>query len=129
MKVKPWQIAVIVLGLAIGLGSVIYSAASTDASPVKSIEYLVDVETGDLYRADLRMRAVLLPARHPETHRICLVRIRQDDGGKWSVSKRDRSLLSMLDKDVVNKAVDQETGDLLMPAKAPVEYLPVKKSP
>jgi hypothetical protein len=129
MNVKPWQIIVIVLGLLIGVGSVVYMLATTDGPRVKTIMYLVDVETGELYRADLEKLAVALPGQHPISHRTCLVRIIKDDSGKWVVGKRDRGLFAQLDKDVQNKAVDPETGELLMPAKTPVEYAPVKKAP
>lgn len=124
MKPKLWQIVVIVAGLLVGTGSVVYALVSGNRSPVKNVIHCVDVETGTVYRINMSSTRVILPARHPETGRICLVRVGQDENGKWHVKDRDLGMLSMLDPDVKNTAVDAESGAIKAEVKNPVPYVP-----
>jgi hypothetical protein len=124
MSVKPWQIAVIVLGLLAAIGLIVYTLSTSEGPHVNSVLYLVDVESGDLYQADLEKHAVPLPAPHPVSHKVSLVRINKNADGKWAVSKRDKNLLGQLGKDVQNKAVDPDSGDLVTPIKTFADYSP-----
>lgn len=124
MKVKPWQFVVIALGLLVGAGSLGYLVFFTDGAPqVKQLMHCVDVETGEIYRINTEKNRLVLPARHPQTGRVCLLRIKKDDQGKWFVDGRDLGTIKLLDEGVENKAVDAQTGDLLLPVKEPVEYV------
>jgi hypothetical protein len=64
----------------------------------------------------------MLPARHPSTGRVCLVRVSKDEQGAWYVKPRDRQTLSMLDTDVKNTAIDADSGELHASPKDPIEY-------
>lgn len=118
MKPKLWQVALIVVGLLVGIGSVVYSIVTAETVPITNVTHCVDVETGDLYKIEF---PVILPAAHPTTGVRSLVRVK-NDGGKWYVSGRDLELIRLLDKGVQNKVVDTETGDLKVEIKAPIAY-------
>ncbi len=86
--VKPWQLAVIVLGLLGGTGLLVWNA--TGEKRLRKVDELVlmDVVTGDRFVADVRgRRAVILPAKHPETMEYTLLPIAQDDDGKWRIHR------------------------------------------
>jgi hypothetical protein len=117
MKVKPWQIAVIVIGLLVGLGSVVYQLLAPSGPDLPDSMLLIDVETGQLYRADISGKGVMLPARRPETGKIALLRVRSEDGGKYYVADRDLGLLQYLDQGIEVKAIDVESGDVLVSSK------------
>lgn len=124
MKAKPWQIALIVIGLAVGLGSAAWFAFSGDDVKLDRRYYLVDVETGDIYEVDSTKHRLVLPAMHPETGRVCLIGIHRLEDGTWEVPGRDLSSISQLEKGVQVKAVDRETGRLVNPAGEPKRYAP-----
>jgi hypothetical protein len=126
MQVKPWQMIVIVLGLLIGGGGILWASLGNESVDVSHVIHCVDVETGQIYRIDTSKSPVVLPARHPTTGRICLVRCSKDEHGSWIVGPRDRSTLAMLDKDVKNVAINSETGELQGTIKAPIDYVKAK---
>jgi hypothetical protein len=123
MKPKTWHIIVIAVGLLVGLGSVGYFLATRQTDVVTHVIYCIDVETGEMYKIDTQKFPVVLPARHPSTGRVCLVRVSKDEHGAWYVKPRDRQTLSMLDADVKNTAIDAESGELHAAAKEPIEYI------
>lgn len=122
MKVKPWQMIVIALGLLIGGGSAAYTLLSGDSVDLTHQYYLIDVENGDLFRVDSKKYRLMLPARHPATGRISLVAVSRGDDGKWLVSPRDRETLKSLDQGVQNNAIDPDSGELTLTPKSPVDY-------
>ncbi len=122
MKAKSWHIVVIAVGLLVGLGSLVYQLVSGEPDVVVHQIHCVDVETGDLYRIDTKKTRVILPARHPQTGRICLVRVTKDEHGKWFVKSKDLQTLTMLDEGVKNNFVDASSGDLTAEMKAAVDY-------
>lgn len=127
MKPKIWQITVIVAGLLVGAASIVYSLAQL-RSPVQTVIHCVDVETGDVYRIDTSATPVILPARHPESGRINLVRVVKDESDHWLVVPRDLAMLNMLDDGVRNQVVDAETGSV-SGAKGTIQaYRPVKRN-
>ncbi len=121
MKVKPWQIAVIILGFLVGGGFIAYTLAAPETADVNYVKYYIDVETGVVYRLDTRKHAIGVPGRDPKGQ-IRLVRLSKDDKGQWFVSGRDRSTIAMLDKTVKNAMIDEQTGDLLSKPKSAVDY-------
>ncbi len=121
MKVKPWQIAVIVLGFLVGGGFIAYTLASPEAGDVNYVKHYIDVETGDIYRLDTRKHAIGVPGRDPKGH-IRLVRLSKKESGEWFVSGRDCTTISMLDKNVKNVMIDEQSGELLSKPKSPVDY-------
>lgn len=118
MKPKPWQIGLIVLGLLVGTGSVVYSIVTTQSVPITNVTHCIDVETGELYRIDF---PVILPAKNPTSGRRSLIRVRQE-GGKWFASGRDLETLRLMDKGVVNKVVDEQSGDVKGDVKTALAY-------
>jgi hypothetical protein len=123
MKVKPWQVALIVVGLLACAASIIWTLSNSDAPKINHVLHYVDVETGDIYGVDLDKQNIGVPARNPETGKMSLVRLAKKDGGGWCVDAHDRGTLRALDKGVQNKVVDEKTGDLIGPAKDPVAYV------
>lgn len=121
MKVKLWQIAVIILGFLVGGGFIAYTLASPESGDVNYVKHYIDVETGDVYRLDTRKHAIGVPGRDPKGQ-IRLVRLSKKENGDWFVSDRDRSTIAMLDKNVKNAMIDEQTGDLLSKPKSPVDY-------
>lgn len=117
MKVKPWQIALIVIGLLVGAGSTIYTLLGSGGPQLADSVLLIDVETGQLYRASTRSKAIMLPARRPSDGKIALLRVRVDDQGKYYVTDRDLRLIDALDKGIEVKAVATDSGDIAEPSK------------
>lgn len=126
MKVKPWQIAVIVIGLLVGVGSAMYQLLTSSGPKLSDSMLLIDVETGEVFRASTTGNGIMLPARRPDTGKIALLRLRKDDEGKYYVTPRDLSLLQFLDKDVEVKAINADTGDVVNPPKDIKAYNPKK---
>jgi hypothetical protein len=117
MKIKPWQVAVIVIGILVGVGSAVYQLITPSGPRLPDSMLLIDVESGQVYRANTRGRSVMLPARRPDTGKIALLRLRTDDEGKHYVSGRDLSLLQYLDQGVEVKAINPESGDVIQASK------------
>jgi hypothetical protein len=122
MKAKPWQIALIVIGLAVGIGSAAWFSFGGDDVRLPTTHFLVDVESGEIFEFDSRKHQLVLPARHPETGRSTLIRLIKDDEGNWYVSERELGLLRIMDKDVKVQAIDPSTGNLTGQAPRPKTY-------
>jgi len=122
MKAKPWQIALIVIGLAVGLVSAAWFVLGGDEVQLDRRYFLIDVETGDIYDVDSKKYRLVLPAMHPESGRVVLVGVQKDATGVWFVPPRDRASIAQLGKDVQVKAVDKETGTLLLSGSKPTPY-------
>lgn len=123
MKAKPWQIALIVIGLAVGLGSVVWFAASGDTVRLSQQYYLIDVESGELFDVDSSKYKLMLPARHPDTGRITLVGVSKDEDGSWYVPRRQLGLLRQLEAGVEVKAIDSDSGELRSTPGKPRRYV------
>ncbi len=123
MTAKPWQIALIAVGLVVGIASVVYNAVASGGPNLRHQYFLIDVQSGQVYEVDARRTRLILPATNPETGKISLVGIEKDEKGQWIVNPKDRAALAQLDQGVVNSVVDAETGTLKSPAKAPITYV------
>ena len=122
MKVKPWQVTLVVAGLVVGTSSLAYSLLSRGEAELPHSMNVIDVETGELYTIDTTKYHVVVPVEHPKTKRICLVGVIKDGDGKWVVNRRSLETLSLLDPDVKNVAVNAETGEIQIPTKGPAKY-------
>ena len=122
MKAKPWQIALIVIGLAVGLVSAAWFVLGGDEVQLDRRYFLIDVETGDIYDVDSKKYRLVLPAMHPESGRVVLVGVQKDDTGVWFVPPRDLESVRQLDKSVQVKAIDPATGGVVNPAGKPKRY-------
>ena len=97
-NVKPWQIVLVVVALAAIAFSAfrIIGTESIDSQLADSL-MLVDAQTGQRYTANLKGKnAVFLPARNPETEKIALLPIYEEDG-QWFVWERYRSAIDQIE--------------------------------
>lgn len=124
MKIKSWQIGVIVVGLLVGVGSIAYTLTTGGGATIADHYFLVDVETGDLYKVNTKKYALYMPALRPGSDRRTLVPVQQQDG-VWHVGSNWLNPADM-PEDVEFKAVDRNTGEVSSGAKAPVWYTPPK---
>ena len=121
MKSKPWQIMVIVLGLVIAGGVTAWNLIGSEDGEIPDSYYLIDVESGQIYRVNRQRVRLAIPAPNPETGRIALIGLSKDDKGFY-VSDRDLGTIKVLDEGVKNNAVDAQTGELKDPSKPIVDY-------
>jgi hypothetical protein len=122
MKAKPWQIAVIVIGLLVAAGFMTWSFVGSDSGDVPRYYFLVDVESGQIYRVDRnKYSGMLIPAINPETGKRSLIGLAKDDKGFY-VTPRDVESIKGLEKDIKNNVVDAATGELKAEAKQPIEF-------
>lgn len=109
MKVKPWQIAIIVIGLLVGIGSGLWTLLGGGGPEVSYSLTLVDVETGDLFEvADYRETKFVLPAARPGSEARALLPVEKDADGSWYLT--DRGLQSLGAVTVPTEAVDEDSG-------------------
>ncbi|MFN7022409.1 MAG: hypothetical protein ACK4WH_13925 [Phycisphaerales bacterium] len=115
MKAKPWQVALIAVSLLAAAASTIYTLMTGD--PVRPVThvFLIDVESGKIYKADIR-KSLTIPARRPDGNRErALLRLDVDDSGRYYVNRRDRDSIGALDPEVEVKAINPSSGELLNP--------------
>jgi hypothetical protein len=88
-EARPWQVAVVVVGLLVLIGSVVYQCTSRNEVELADSVILVDVTTGELIEAAYPGRAVGFPATHPDSGARTLMPAVQDpETGRWSVEGR-----------------------------------------
>lgn len=119
MKIKSWQMAVIVIGLLVGVSSALFTVFSGEKVQLTDELRGIDVESGQVY---LIKPPASWPMPNPETKKYTIVRLKQDDQGIWHVSGRDMQQLDYIDKDTKVVHVDRNSGDLISP-KDPVRYV------
>lgn len=122
MKVKGWQIAIVVIGLLVGGWSLVSSLMAPGEVQINHIIHAVDVESGVVFRIDTLKHPVVIPAPNPATGKFSLLRVKKDEAGHWVVTGRDLSQLRQLAPDIVNKVVDPSSGELKDGTVAPVDY-------
>jgi hypothetical protein len=93
-NIKPWQIVLIIVALAVlGFSVWKFGVSSNPENQLAGSLTLVDVETGQLYRASIRgEKTLLLPARRPGTELQALVPVFEDNG-EWYLFERYRGVL------------------------------------
>ena len=91
MDAKPWQIAVIVVGLLGGCALLGWNLFGGKSIGTQDEVLLMDVITGDRFIADTSgRRGVLIPARNPDTQKFTLLPIVKDEKGQWRVDRLDQ---------------------------------------
>jgi hypothetical protein len=113
MQAKRWQIVLIVIGLAGGGALLAYHAMSGPELALPHRVYLVDVATGQAYVADTSERTLTVPTANPETGKVSLIPVFEEEDGTWRASTRYLSALGQMEAE--NKVVDPETGALAAP--------------
>jgi hypothetical protein len=115
---KPWQIALIVVGLLAGIVGVVFAISSGDRVAMADSVVLVDVTTGDLYRVSVENRSITIPMKHGETGERVLLHARKDEAsGRWAVPERYRPALVQF-SDVETIEIDRESGEIDIPESA-----------
>ncbi len=105
--VKPWQLAVIVIGLLVGGGLIAWQGLTSKEVSLADSIMLVDVTTGEIFQAPLPTgRTVGFPAKNPKTGKETLLPATQVDG-KWFVGSRYREFV----KDIVQGAGASSAAD------------------
>jgi hypothetical protein len=98
--IKPWQLAIILIGLVVGGGLITWQTASSDQVKLADAILLVDVTTGEIIDAPFPSgRPVMFPGKNPKSGKATLLPATQEEG-KWFVGSRYRSAV----KEVVEAA-------------------------
>lgn len=110
-QAKPWQIAVVALGLIGGVGGVVYSFRSNPGLNLADSVPMVDVMTGELYDFEVPKKGSLVfPEINPTTGKETLFPIIKDDAGNWKLAERYAGGLKLLKAKPEELAVDSATG-------------------
>ena len=88
-NVKPWQIVLFVVAVAVLIFSVWkFGFSNSIQSQLANEMMLVDVQTGQLYVRDLSgNKSFIIPSRNPETDEISLLPVLEVDG-EWILNER-----------------------------------------
>ncbi|MDF1808571.1 MAG: hypothetical protein P1U42_02645 [Phycisphaerales bacterium] len=96
-NVKPWQIILIVLAL----GALVFTVMKFGFKPSVESQMansmtLVDVETGQLYVANLGGKnTIIVPMRHPDSDEVALLPVFEEDG-EWFLWERYRDAMGQI---------------------------------
>jgi hypothetical protein len=121
---KPWQIAVIVIGLLAGAGMIVVSAFTGDAPRLAKSLTVVDVETGDLFEIDVGKGMISFPIKNPNNSKLSLMPVYKGDGGNWFVASRYLNDISSL-AGVKPEAIDAASGKVAKVGSGP-KYITVE---
>lgn len=89
MKAKPVQIAIIVIGLIVGVVGIVMAMRSNAGPDLADKMILVDVKTGELFAISTKGRSILLPYRHPVTNEPTLLPAGFDESeSAWYLKSR-----------------------------------------
>jgi hypothetical protein len=114
---KPWQIAVIALGVGALLWVLISQLTSSGTPDTAQDFVLVDVDTGELFKVHRPLnRSLSIPAVRPGTQKLNLFPVDKSEEG-WKVQETFRGLLT---KDM---PAIQDLGSGLVKAVGDPEYL------
>jgi hypothetical protein len=83
-----WKILLVVVALVALPLAVIRSGLFSSPLPQDDYRMLVDIETGQLYRAKQAGRSILIPAESPESGLRTLFPVTEGEDGGWTVSTR-----------------------------------------
>ncbi|MEL7484712.1 MAG: hypothetical protein AAFN41_10185 [Planctomycetota bacterium] len=112
---KPWQIALIVIGLLAGVAGVVFAFTRGDSVAMANSTVMVDVTTGNLYRIDLNNRSITVPMKHGESGERVLLHARKDAASdKWAIPERYRPALQQF-RDIQTIEIDRESGVIDIP--------------
>jgi len=109
-KVKPWQIVLFVAAI----GAVVFGAWWTLGRGPKAKSthqaLLVDVTTGELYEFSTKRKGVVIPERNPDSGKISLFPVHQDEQGNWIIESRYLSDDAIAEVEGEPKNVNYSTG-------------------
>jgi len=88
-SLKPWHIAILVIGLGVLVGGVFFSIRS--AGPTVTLAdsmTMADVVTGELFEVALSKHGITIPLKNPSTGADTLYPVSKDDEGRWVIPTR-----------------------------------------
>jgi len=106
--VKPWQIVLFIAAI----GAVAFAAWNVlggERVEMDDRAFMVDITTGELWVADLNNRGISIPARHPESDKYVLLRVKKDESGNWRLGRA----LDSLDACDARPSISITDGDLV----------------
>jgi len=111
MKAKPVQIAIIVIGLLVGIVGIVLSMKKYAGPDLANKMILVDVTSGELYAVSTNGRSILLPYRSPDSNEPTLLPVIFDENdSSWRV--KSRYMDAMNDIKPVSDKIDPKSGRL-----------------
>ena len=115
---KPWQIALIVIGLLAGVAGLVVALTGGSRVEMADSAVLVDVTTGELYRVNINNRSITIPMKRGDTgERVLLHASKDETTGRWTVPQRYRIALQQFNGiDTVD--IDRESGVIDIPESA-----------
>lgn len=108
MQAKPVQIAIIVIGLLVGVVGIVLALRGDKKPDLANKIVLVDVTTGDAYAVSIKGRSIVLPYKHPETEQRTLLPMNVKQGDGWYLDDRYLSALDRIEN--VSTLVDPKSG-------------------
>ncbi|MFO0831752.1 MAG: hypothetical protein U0637_07890 [Phycisphaerales bacterium] len=116
-EARPWQIAVIVIGLVALVAGVVFQCSRANV-PFSDTIILVDVTNGDLLEAPFpKNRPVMFPAKNPTTNTATLYPAQLREG-KWYVEGR---YIPYVPKDPKPTAMNAKSGEITTSSPQPVK--------
>ena len=118
-NVKPWQIVLIIAAIgALGFSVVKYGFKPSQESQMANTLTLVDVQTGQLYIADISgKRTIIIPARNPDNDEVALIPVFEENG-EWFIWNRYKSAMSQVT--VTPEAVPDTDGAVVVLDESPI---------
>jgi len=93
--IKPWQLAIIIIGLVGGIGLVGWNLFGGEKIQQADSVVMVDVNSGELFQFSVKgSKSVLIPARHPDTGERTLLPVDKGEDGGWVVAARYMHVMS-----------------------------------
>ena len=121
-QVKPWQVVLIVAAVVAMGVSLWYSLSDSGSVKLADELMLVDVTTGDLFAAKVSGgKAVVTPAKNPETGKVALLWTHKNEKGVWTVSARDLSALPRIEGEP-KALVDRRSGEVKVTSETPKKF-------
>jgi hypothetical protein len=118
-QVKPWQIVLIVAALAAAGTSAYLTLSGGSPVPLDEQVLLVDVTNGDLFAfSTAGHRAVVPPAKNPETGKVALFQVYKNEAGDWMVSGRQLGALALVEGEP-KALLDRKTGKVRVSSETP----------
>jgi hypothetical protein len=117
VQLKPWQIAVIAIGLIGLVGGIAFTMFSGPRIHTPDSITMLDVQTGDRFVFDTSgRRAVIVPSKHPDTGERTLLPLYEEDG-RWFVSRIE--VFEDRESSELAAVRDRQTGEVVPSARSP----------
>lgn len=123
MQAKPVQIAVIVIGLLVGVVGIVLAVSKGSSPKTAPSVVLLDLATGDIYEASTTNRTLVMPAKSPDTGERTLMRVHFDEElDAYAIPTRYFSMLEDIEGSTVE--IDMQTGKVDIDISQDMKKLP-----